>query len=128
MIRGVAETVLYADDLVAAARFYANVLGLAVVRQPDDLMAVVRVNPTSVVLLFNHRSSAVPSRNVPSHGTVGPGHVAFLVDKLEAWRERLRAAGVPIEREIDWPRGGRSIYVRDPANNSVELMDRDIWP
>ena len=36
--------------------------------------------------------------------------------------------GVPIEAEIAWPQGGHSLYVRDPASNSVELATPSIWP
>jgi catechol 2,3-dioxygenase-like lactoylglutathione lyase family enzyme len=55
--------------------------------------------------------------------------VAFAVAEAElpAWRERLGAAGVEVEAEIEWPRGGRSLYVRDPAGNSVELATPRIW-
>jgi catechol 2,3-dioxygenase-like lactoylglutathione lyase family enzyme len=72
----------------------------------------------------------MPGRPVPSHGSEGPGHVAFSVGEgeLEACAEELRARSVEIEREVKWPRGGRSIYVRDPAGNSVELVEGDLWP
>jgi catechol 2,3-dioxygenase-like lactoylglutathione lyase family enzyme len=128
MIKGVAETVLYADDVEACAAFYANVLGLELVKPPDEMFAAIRVTPESVVLLFNGDLSGRAGRDVPAHGTTGPGHVAFLVDNLDPWRKRLVAKGVEIEQEIEWEGGGRSIYVRDPANNSIELIDRDIWP
>lgn len=46
--------------------------------------------------------------------------------------DRLAEHGVAIEQEATWPEGhfrpGRSIYFRDPAGNSVEVMDADIWP
>jgi catechol 2,3-dioxygenase-like lactoylglutathione lyase family enzyme len=42
-------------------------------------------------------------------------------EDLEAWRKQLRQAGISIERQVDWPEGGRSIYFRDPAGNVVEL-------
>jgi aminoglycoside/choline kinase family phosphotransferase len=35
--------------------------------------------------------------------------------------------GVAVEAEIAWPRGGSSLYVRDPAGNSVELAPARIW-
>jgi len=35
--------------------------------------------------------------------------------------------GVPIESEVRWPRGGRSLYVRDPAGNSVEIASPALW-
>jgi non-canonical purine NTP pyrophosphatase (RdgB/HAM1 family) len=43
------------------------------------------------------------------------------------WRQRLTAAGIAIESEFEWPRGGRSIYVRDPAGNSIEFAEPRIW-
>jgi len=66
---------------------------------------------------------------VPAHGARGPGHVCFRVapDELPRWRERLEGAGLAIESEIHWPRGGASLYVRDPAGNSVELAPAMIW-
>ena len=66
---------------------------------------------------------------VPAHGAHGAGHVCFRVaaEELAAWRERLTHAGVAIEAEIAWPRGGSSLYVRDPAGNSVELAPASIW-
>jgi hypothetical protein len=34
----------------------------------------------------------------------------------------LHRHGVSIEKEVEWPRGGKSLYYRDPAGNSVELV------
>jgi catechol 2,3-dioxygenase-like lactoylglutathione lyase family enzyme len=65
---------------------------------------------------------------VASHGATGAGHVAFSVESLDGWRERFAEHGVEVEQEKEWPRDGRSIYVRDPAGNSVELVEGDLWP
>jgi catechol 2,3-dioxygenase-like lactoylglutathione lyase family enzyme len=46
---------------------------------------------------------------------------------VEPWRARLEAAGVPIESRVTWPRGGESLYVRDPDGHSVELLTRGLW-
>jgi catechol 2,3-dioxygenase-like lactoylglutathione lyase family enzyme len=35
--------------------------------------------------------------------------------------------GVAIEQIVDWPTGGRSVYFRDPAGNSLELTSPSIW-
>jgi len=55
--------------------------------------------------------------------------VAFAVptDTLAAWKAHLQAHGIPIEAEIVWPNGARSLYVRDPAGNSVELATPSLW-
>lgn len=126
------ETILYTPDPAATARFYAEVVGLRLLEEPSERMAVLRVGEGSVLLLFEPEWSGRPGRDVPSHGATGPGHVAFRVDDLDAWPALLAEHDVEIEREITWPEGffrtGRSIYFRDPAGNSVEVMDADIWP
>jgi catechol 2,3-dioxygenase-like lactoylglutathione lyase family enzyme len=55
--------------------------------------------------------------------------VCFAIEdeSIDAWRDRLRNRNVAIEYEQTWPRGGRSIYIRDPAGNSVELASPRIW-
>ena len=123
--RGVYETVVYAPDLEAAAAFYRDVLGL---RQVDE--TAFRLDDDAILLLFDPAQSSQPGRLVPSHGPSGGSvHVAFSVVSLDRWRERLAAAGVEIEHEHEWARGGaRSLYVRDPAGNSVELVEGDLWP
>jgi catechol 2,3-dioxygenase-like lactoylglutathione lyase family enzyme len=122
--------VLYAADVPAAAAFYAEALGLRLVDGPDELAAAFRLDDDGVLLIFDPSRASLPGRPVPSHGAAGAGHVAFSVEEgtLEAWTEKLRSRGIEIEQEKEWQRGGRSIYVRDPAGNSVELVDGDLWP
>ncbi|PYL95923.1 MAG: glyoxalase/bleomycin resistance/extradiol dioxygenase family protein [Verrucomicrobia bacterium] len=121
------ETVLYAEDLAAAEWFYHEALGLEVLKR-SNLTVVFRCGG-GVLLIFDPRKSAAPDRDVPSHGTTAVGHIAFAAKPgdLDAWREQLRQAGVPIEREVDWDEGGHSIYLRDPAGNVVELAPPTIW-
>jgi len=121
------ETVLYAEDLAAAERFYRDAVGLEVIARGD--LAVVFRCGGGVLLIFDPRKSGAPGRDVPSHGTCGAGHIAFAAkpEELNAWRKQLREAGIPIEREVDWDEGGRSLYFRDPAGNVVELAPPTIW-
>lgn len=123
------ETALYAPDVDAAARFYAEALGLRAINGPDEHSAAFRLDGGGVLLLFDPRRTAARGRFVPPHGAQGHGHVAFAVapGTLGAAKAHLEGAGVAIEREIEWPRGGRSLYFRDPAGNSVELVDGEIW-
>jgi catechol 2,3-dioxygenase-like lactoylglutathione lyase family enzyme len=123
----VLETILYVDDLEAAERFYREVLGLELDSRKDGLFVFFKCGE-SMLLLFEP-GAASTGRNVPAHGTSGPGHACFAVaeDVLDDWKERLVAAGVAIEHEAVWPRGGRSFYFRDPAGNSLELATPRIW-
>jgi catechol 2,3-dioxygenase-like lactoylglutathione lyase family enzyme len=126
---GVYETVLYGDDLQPLAGFYSDVLGLRLVGPVDEIAAAFRLPDGAMLLLFDARRSALPGRAVPSHGQQGAGHVAFSVpvESFDAWRDALTAAGVEIEQEVEWGGGARSIYVRDPAGNSVELAAGELW-
>ncbi len=121
------ETVIYADDLAAAERFYHDVLGLDVYSRSDTVVSF-RLDD-GVLLVFDPQRAIQPNRGVPSHGGRGPGHLAFATAAadLDAWRAHLAAQGVAVEMEVNWEQGGTSIYFRDPAGNSVELAPPTLW-
>ena len=129
-IASILETILYSTDLPAAHRFYRDVLGLTPLGDPSELASGFRISDEQVLLIFNPDVSGKPGRAVPSHGAREPGHIAFRIasEDFNAWQERLAAHGVAVEQVHAWEQGGRSIYCRDPHGNSVELIDRDIWP
>ncbi|AHG91932.1 Glyoxalase-like domain protein [Gemmatirosa kalamazoonensis] len=127
-VRGVLETCVYASDLDAAERFYADVIGLEAFARVAGRHVFFRCGG-GVFLVFNPDATTAATGDVPPHGARGAGHVAFAAPEreLDAWRARLTERGVPVEAEVRWPRGGRSLYVRDPAGNSVELATPAIW-
>lgn len=125
------ETALYAADLEAAAGFYGGLLGLAEIARQPGRHLFYRVGP-AVLLIFNPAATAKPGHGlpVPPHGARGPGHVCFAAsrDEILGWRKRFAAEGIAVEAEFDWPGGGaRSLYVRDPAGNSVEFAEPRLW-
>lgn len=126
------ESALYVDDLDAAEAFYGDVLGLEKIARGGNRHLFYRCGP-GVLLLFNPAETEIPftvdQLPVPPHGARGPGHLCFKADadELDVWRARLEAAGIAIESDMDWPQGGRSIYFRDPAGNSLEFTEARIW-
>lgn len=131
---GVLEACLYARELDVAARFYAEVIGLEEFARIEGRHVFFRTGANSVFLLFNPERTSEPTKPgegtvVPTHGGSGPGHVAFSIDDADIpdWRGKLARVGVSIEAEVSWPRGGHSIYLRDPAGNSVELATQSLW-
>jgi catechol 2,3-dioxygenase-like lactoylglutathione lyase family enzyme len=129
--RGILETVLYADDLIAAEKFYGGVLGLKLFVQVPGRHLFYRCGH-QVVLIFNPESTRHVSTagiSVPTHGADGPGHLCFRAsaDEIDQWRDQLTAQHVEIEMDFEWPQGGRSIYFRDPAGNSLEFAEPRIW-
>ena len=131
-IQHVLETCLYAADLDAAERFYVEVLGLVLHGKQTGRHVFLRCGDR-MVLLFNPAESSIPATHagldVPTHGTSGAGHLCFAVHEaaLPGWQAHLDSHGVAIEKTIDWPGGGRSLYFRDPAGNSLELATPRIW-
>jgi catechol 2,3-dioxygenase-like lactoylglutathione lyase family enzyme len=127
-IKAVIETAIYVDDLQATEAFYRTVLGLRVMSQEPDRYVFFQVGEASVLLAFR-ADAALKGNHLPPHGTSGPGHFALGIDadSLDAWRKRLQDHGVIIEREVDWPRGGKSLYFRDPTENLVELVTPGVW-
>ena len=129
---GVIETALYVADLPRARDFYTGVLGCAVLLDTARLVAL-DVAGRSVLLLFQRGATSepldTPGGVVPGHGGGGAQHLAFAVtpDALDSWAARLTAAGVAVESRVRWPRGGESLYLRDPDGHSVELATPGLW-
>ena len=127
------ESALYCDDLERATHFYRDLLGLHVLVASDRLVALDAGQHT-VLLLFRRGASASgvalsPESGLPPHDGDGQLHLAFAVaaPELGAWETRLVSAGVAIEHRMTWPRGGTSIYFRDPDDHLVELATPGVW-
>jgi catechol 2,3-dioxygenase-like lactoylglutathione lyase family enzyme len=131
-IEHVLESCLYASDLDATERFYVDVLGLALHGKQPGRHVFFRCGER-MVLLFNPAESSQPGTHggldFPLHGTTGQGHLCFAMHEaaLPGWQAHLASHGVAIEKILDWPGGGRSLYFRDPAGNSLELATPRIW-
>ena len=127
-IEALVETSLYADDLDAAEAFYVDILGLSAMGREAGRHVFFQAGPANMLLVFRPEAT-LRGDVLPAHGAQGPGHVAFGIaaEQLEPWRERLTSHGIAIEKEVTWPRGGRSLYFRDPAGNSVELVTPGLW-
>jgi len=127
------EAALYVTDLDAAEAFYGDVLGLSVLAKAEGRHVFFRCGD-GVVLLFNAEATRKPPAKdarlpVPPHGAAGPGHLCFSAsgEEIDRWAQRLQNAGVVIEADFEWPKGGRSVYFRDPSGNSIEFAEPRIW-
>lgn len=128
----VLETVLYVSDLDQAADFYERILGLECIHK-DRRLRAYDVGGSGVLLLFPQGGSLKPVETpggiIPPHDGAGPVHIAFSIDldDLEPWRKHLCAAGVTLEGKTEWPRGGVSIYFRDPDMHLLEIATPGLW-
>ena len=131
-VTGVVETCLYVDDLERAARFYQEICGFKRLIG-DERFCALSVADRNVLLLFQKGATldsiATPGGTIPAHDGSGPQHVAFAIPaSAEAdWQLRLEQNGTVIESTVDWPRGGRSLYFRDPDQHLLELITPGCW-
>ena len=131
-LNGVLETALYVDDLDRAARFYEDMLGLEVLTA-DGRFRAYNVGGSSVLLLFQRGATletvSLPGGTIPPHDGHGPLHVAFAIgfDDLVLWEQRLERGEIAIEGRTAWPRGGQSLYVRDPDGHLLEFATPGLW-
>jgi catechol-2,3-dioxygenase len=123
-VKSLGEVALRVNNLPEMRRFYHEVLGLeelgafgsaVLFRIADDFGG-----HTQVLGLFDR---SVPVG--PEHTTVD--HIAFTIalSDFESERQRLKALGFKVEvKNHDWVRW-RSLYLRDPEGNQVELVCYD---
>jgi len=130
---GVLETALYVDTFERACPFYEQVLGLNSIYR-DQRLCAYDVGGRGVLLLFlrgaSLQTTQMPGGTIPPHDGRGPVHMAFSIaaGELAGWEMQLAEAGVVIEGRAKWPRGGESLYFRDPDGHLLELATPGLWP
>jgi catechol 2,3-dioxygenase-like lactoylglutathione lyase family enzyme len=131
-IEGLLETSLYARDLKRTAAFYRDLFGFKALVDSPRLVAF-EVAARHVLLVF--QSGATEDDVVEARGTI-PGHdgrgrlhlaLSIAAADYEVWRLRLGERDIAIAGEYRWPRGGTSLYFRDPDGALVELATPGLW-
>jgi catechol 2,3-dioxygenase-like lactoylglutathione lyase family enzyme len=131
-LSGILETALHVDSLDRSSQFYERVLGLERIAG-DDHFRVYSVAARDVLLLFQRGATSVPvtfpGGVIPPHGSSGQLHMAFSIElaDLAKWEAHLAASSIPIESRVVWPRGGHSIYFRDPDGHLLEFATPGLW-
>lgn len=132
-IAGVIETAIHVEDMKRAEEFYERIFGFEKM-MGDDRFCAFNIGGLDVFLLFRSGGSTqptqIPGGRIPPHGGSGPLHFAFAIAEpdWDLWTKHLESNSVAIESIVRWPRGGRSIYFRDPDNHLVELATPGLWP
>ena len=128
----VLETSLYVEPLDRAIEFYQRIFGFPKL-SCDDRFCALSVSDHQVLLLFRKRATTqpvvMPGGIIPPHDGDGHLHVAFTIEREEEehWTQHLQTNGVAVESRVRWPRGGSSIYFRDPDGHLLELITPGCW-
>ena len=123
------HTMVRVRDLEASLDFYCDKLGLAQVSRMDNeagrFTLVLLAAPDDIELAKERRAPLVElTWNWDDEAYAGGrnfGHLAYAVDDIYAACQRLKDAGVIINRP---PRDGRMAFVRSPDNISIELLQK----
>lgn len=108
------------SDPDVSLRFYCDALGLELIRKRDSVqgrftnyyLAAPQQSDVQIELTHNwDPETYIGGRNF--------GHLAFGVDDIYAFCERLQAHGVTINRP---PRDGYMAFVRSPDQISIEIL------
>lgn len=123
------HTMVRVADLDKSLHFYCDILGLSEIRRmenekgrftlvflvaPDDRIQAEQEKAPLIELTYNWD---------PEHYGEGRnfGHLAFEVDNIYQYCERLVHAGITINRP---PRDGYMAFIRSPDNISIELLQK----
>jgi catechol-2,3-dioxygenase len=133
MIEGIPEIVLVVEDVLAAAAFYRNAVGLTPEAPADEAWAWFqlansgssRIGLHHGPLLFEDQSPRPPGERW------GPVHFALAIDRssLPSALERLQQHDVEVfgPVQLNWM-GATSYYFYDPDGNLVEFWSPDPTP
>jgi lactoylglutathione lyase len=114
-------------DEARSVAFYSQAFGLAVVDQVDfpDFTLIYMRNPEAD---FEVELTVNKGRTEPYDLGNGYGHVAFVVDNLEAERERIAGLGYS-PKDIkqmthDGKPFGRFFFIEDPDGYKIEVLEK----
>ena len=116
---GLRHVALTTQNLESCVQFYAELLGMKVIWQPDADNVYLSSGSDNLAL---HRA---PKDFLPDKGQRLDHLGFFLKDKTEVdrWHSHLRDAGVKIQAQPkDHRDGTRSFYCLDPDGNSVQMI------
>jgi catechol 2,3-dioxygenase-like lactoylglutathione lyase family enzyme len=99
-----------------ARSFYCGVLGLPEIDKPDSL-----AGRGGFWLQVGDRQVHVGTEG-PVDRTATKAHLAYAVEDLEAWRDRLGREGIEAEDGVPIP-GYLRFEFRDPFGNRVEFIE-----
>jgi catechol 2,3-dioxygenase-like lactoylglutathione lyase family enzyme len=126
-MNAIKEICLYVNDLERTRDFYHELLELPLISYVEERHVFFRVGEQ--VLLCFLPEVTKEEEKLPPHFAHGPQHMAFEVPQhsYQAWKQKLRDAGVLVTHEQKWKAQKESFYFEDPSGNVLEILPPGIW-
>jgi catechol 2,3-dioxygenase-like lactoylglutathione lyase family enzyme len=131
-LKGVGEIVLRVRDIDAMIAFYRRVLGLELLRRVSEDIAFLRVaegfgGHTQIVGFFRERQPSNFRRQEwaghdPTRTTLHHFALEIAREEYEPALAHFAGLGIPTDTAVHSWIGWRSIYLRDPEDNTIELV------
>jgi catechol 2,3-dioxygenase-like lactoylglutathione lyase family enzyme len=123
-VTGIACLWVPVRDVEISTRWYTQVLGLELLREPlrsedGPTNALCRLSPDGPGLFLTQVDSAAPMHF--DHRGDRTAMIEFRVDDIEALHARLLKEGVPVFGRLDEPPCGRYLHLLDPDGNKVQV-------
>ncbi len=109
-------------DVQASSEFYRQALGFETRWTGLTGSGQNAVHVGTEDLYISLFEAARPARIPSDYGASGFNHLAFVVDDLDAYRERLDRLGVKVQHPEPYE-PGRRLYFFDPDGIEIELVE-----
>ncbi len=117
---GLRHVALRVRDVQRSLDFYGRLLGMRIDWRPDP--ENVYLTSGSDNLALHQISGGMPAES----NRLGLDHIGFVVEQpghVDQWAERLEAEGVKLTQRPKTHRDGtRSLYLRDPDGNLIQIL------
>jgi catechol 2,3-dioxygenase-like lactoylglutathione lyase family enzyme len=116
---GIRHLALWVGDLIAAERFWVDIMGYAVEWRPDPDNVYLSGGSDNLALHRRLGDAAAVEGSVLDHvGLAVPSRA-----EVDAWAAHLQARGVPLEAQPKTHRdGSRSLYFRGPEKLLIQII------
>ena len=102
-------------SLEGARRFYCDIMGFKYIERPESLNSISGLWLGVDTLQLHIRELDISDKPVTSD------HVAYCVENLSEWRNRIAESGCEIREMIPVP-GMKRFDFRDPFGNRIEIL------
>jgi len=113
------EVQTFVSDLDTARQFYADILGMTLIKQSDRWL-ILNISGNQFVLM----AGAQPVARQESYGTECATVLCLLSDDIDKDYEALKAKGVRFFSEVNEVPEGRYVAFQDPDGNLLELIQK----